>query len=89
MKAPFVTLARPEDGAGAQNSFLGTVTRRLDAEPDPAAPAAAKSEILVDIGAAKTMTAVVPRRVADELGLHEGMQIRAAFDPGHVILAAD
>ncbi len=89
VKAPFVTLSRPEDGASEENSFVGTVTRRLDADPDPkVGEGGGKTEALIDIGAGKTMTAVVPRQVADDLGLQEGTRIRAAFDAGHVILAA-
>ncbi len=87
VKAPFVTLASAgPDPAPQDNSFIGTITRRIDAD---AGAAYAKSEILIDIGSGKTMTAIVPRQLADTQNLREGMVARASFDADHVVLAAD
>jgi molybdate transport system regulatory protein len=82
VKSSFVHLAPLDQApAAARNSFVGRVTRRIDAERN--------SEILLDIRGGKTMTAVVPRRKAEDLGLEEGSQAVATFDPTHVILAVD
>lgn len=87
VKAPFVAVAPAGPAPAPQdNSFLGTVTRRIDAE---AGDADARSEILIDIGSGKTMTAIIPRRVAEAGNLREGMRARASFDADHVVLAAD
>ncbi len=64
-----------------RNWFVGTVTRRVDAERN--------SEVLLDIGHGKTLRAVVPRPVAEDLGLVEGGRAAATFEPDHVILAVD
>ncbi|TBW40307.1 LysR family transcriptional regulator [Siculibacillus lacustris] len=64
-----------------RNLFRGLVKRRVDAELN--------SEIHLDIGAGKTMIAVVPRHDAEDLGLAEGGEIAATFDADHVILAVD
>lgn len=85
IKSSFVGLA-PADlapiGQGvARNSFPGTVTRRIDAERN--------SEVLVDIGSGKTMTAVAPRQTAEDMGIAEGDKVVASFSPTNVILAVD
>lgn len=82
IKSSFVNLS-PLDHApsGARNRFIGKVTRRIDAERN--------SEILLDIGAGKTMTAVVPRQTAEDLGLAEGEEAVATFNATNVILAVD
>lgn len=85
IKSNFVTLA-PADLAPAgqsivRNSFSGIVTRRIDAERN--------SEILVDIGTGKTMTAVAPRQTAEDMGITEGDKVVASFSPTNVILAVD
>lgn len=83
IKSSFVNLT-PVDHApasGARNRFAGVVRRRIDAERN--------SEVLLDIGAGKTMTAVVPRQTAEDLGIAEGERALATFSPTNVILAVD
>jgi molybdate transport system regulatory protein len=82
IKSSFVNLA-PVDHAPktARNRFPGTVKRRIDAERN--------SEILLDIGGSKTMTAVVPRQTAEDLGISEGDEAVATFNATNVILAVD
>ncbi len=82
IKSTFIRLA-PLDQApkNARNWFVGTVKRRIDAERN--------SEVLLDIGHGKTLTAVVPRELAEELAIVEGGQAAATFEPNHVILAVD
>lgn len=82
IKSSFVNLA-PIDHApdGVRNRFVGAVRRRIDAERN--------SEILLDIGAGKTMTAVVPRQTAEDFGFAEGDQAVATFSATNVILAVD
>lgn len=82
IKSSFVNLVPvdhvPKPG---RNQFSGAVTRRIDAERN--------SEILLDIGGGKTMTAVVPRQIADDLEIEEGVLATATFDAENVILAVD
>ncbi len=82
VKSSFIELAAkaPPD-ADARNVFTGTVSRRTDAERN--------CELLIDIGAGKTMTAVLPRRDVEAMGLEEGSQTTARFAPEDVILATD
>jgi molybdate transport system regulatory protein len=65
----------------ARNKIAGTVVRRTDD--------AADSEVTIDIGGGKTITAVVTREGADEAGATIGAQVLAIFKTSHVILAAD
>jgi molybdate transport system regulatory protein len=65
----------------ARNKFLGTVIARTDDDTD--------SEVTIEIGAGKTITAVVTREGADEAGAAIGAQVLAIFKTSHVILAAD
>ncbi len=82
IKSSFVTLAPFDHVTSARrNRFNGVVTRRIDADRN--------SEVLVGIGAGKTMTAVVPRQVAEDLEIEEGARVSAAFDARNVILAVD
>jgi molybdate transport system regulatory protein len=82
IKSSFVSLT-PIDLAprATRNRFVGTVSRRIDAERN--------SEVLLDIGGGKTMTAVVPRQTAEDLGIAKGDKAAATFNPAHVILAVD
>ncbi|MCX7898809.1 MAG: TOBE domain-containing protein [Methylocystis sp.] len=81
VKAPFIELSRPEFEDKRQlNRFDGKIVRCVDA--------ARKSEIVIDVGGAKAMTAVVPRETAERLKLKVGARIVARFDPENVILAA-
>ena len=65
----------------ARNKIAGTVVRRTDDRAD--------SEVTVDIGGGKTITAAVTRDGADEAGTTPGAQVLAIFKATHVILAAD
>ncbi|RTL86151.1 MAG: LysR family transcriptional regulator [Hyphomicrobiales bacterium] len=74
-----VPSARSSDDA--HNRFTGVVSRRTDAERN--------CELLIDIGAGKTMTAVVPRRFVEEMGLEQGSPVTVRFAAEDVIIAAD
>src|ERR1700730_5461948 len=65
----------------ARNKIPGTVARRTDDCAD--------SEVTIDIGGGKTITAVVTRDGADEAGATPGAQVLAIFKTSHVILASD
>jgi molybdate transport system regulatory protein len=83
VNASSVMLAQ-ERGAlriSARNKIVGTVVHRIDD--------AADSEVTIDIGAGKTITAVVTREGADEAGATMGAQVLAIFKTSHVILASD
>jgi molybdate transport system regulatory protein len=82
VKASFVRLVTPEAAAALKrNVFTGTVRSRIDAEVN--------SEVVLDIGAGKTMVVVMPREGVEDLGVREGDAAVATFDPDHVILAVD
>ncbi len=82
VKSSFIELSAPDrTPKDARNLFSGFVTRRTDAERN--------CELLIDIGSGKTMTAVLPRREVDALGLAEKSPVLAHFAPENVILAAD
>jgi molybdate transport system regulatory protein len=82
VKSSFVRLISADQSAtDSRNLFHGVVSRRTDAERN--------SELLIDIGAGKTMTAVMPRRDVEAMELDEGSQAIARFAPEDVILAAD
>jgi molybdate transport system regulatory protein len=82
VKSSFVEVGLPDPAIkDARNRFDGLVTRRTDAERN--------CELLIDIGSGKTMTAVLPRRDVEALGISEGAQVFARFAPEDVILAAD
>lgn len=82
IKSSFVNvgLFDPVDNPG-RNCFRGAIARRVDAERN--------SEILLDIGGGKTMTAVAPRQTIEDLGLRVGDRATATFSPANVILAVD
>jgi len=65
----------------ARNKIAGTVVCRTDD--------AADSEVTIDIGGGKTITAVVTREGAGEAGATPGAQVLAIFKASHVILASD
>jgi molybdate transport system regulatory protein len=82
VKSSFVNLsAEPLSANPVRNSFSGVVTRRIDAERN--------SEVLLDIGAGKTLTAVGPRQTAEDLGIQVGEKVTASFLAANVILATD
>lgn len=81
VKAPFVHLS-PAASAARQpaNRFPATVLKRQDG--------AGRSQVTLDIGDGKTMTAVVDQADAEALAVAPGQRLTAAFDASHVILAA-
>jgi molybdate transport system regulatory protein len=82
VKSSFVELVPSAESApDARNLFTGVVSRRTDAERN--------CELLIDLGAGKTMTAVVARRLVEAMGVDEGSEVTARFAPEDVILAAD
>jgi molybdate transport system regulatory protein len=83
IKAPFVLVARPDDASrtSARNQICGTLVRRE--------PGGINTELTLDIGGGKTLTAVVTSRSAEALGLAVGDRACGLFDAAHVILAVD
>jgi molybdate transport system regulatory protein len=81
IKAPFVILAAADQGQAisAGNRFTGTVVKRVDSDVN--------SEISLDIGDGKTLTAVVTRDSADHMALTPGSRVCALFNASDVILA--
>ncbi len=71
--------AAPPISAG--NKIAGTVVHRSDD--------GTVSEVTIDIGGGKTITAVVTREGADEAGATQGTQVLAIFRASDVIIAAD
>ena len=59
----------------------GTAVRRTDG--------AFNSEIQLDIGDGKILTAVIPKESAEDLRIAAGDRLDAIFKASHVILAAD
>lgn len=83
IKSSFVMLA-PVGEVGrisVRNRVEGVVARREDG--------VVNSEITLEIGGGKTLTAVITLRGADELGLRVGDRAVALIDAAHVILAVD
>jgi molybdate transport system regulatory protein len=83
VKSSFVILAPPEEAISVQgrNKLLGQATRRVDG--------ANNSEIKLDIGDGKILTAVVSKESAEDLRIAPGDRLAAFFNASHVILAAD
>lgn len=83
IKAPFVILAPPDEArrTSVRNRIEGTVARREEG--------AVNSEITLDIGGGKTLTAIITRRSADDLGFRVGDRACALIDASHIILAVD
>lgn len=83
IKSSFVILAAEDQATktSARNRLTGTVTRREDG--------AVNSEITLDIGGGKTITAIVTTQSADELGLQTGQRACALIKASHIILAVD
>ena len=83
IKAPFVMLAPADDArrTSVRNRIEGTVARREDG--------AVNSEITLDIGGGKTLTAIITRHSADDLGFKVGEPACALIDASHIILAVD
>lgn len=82
IKASFVVLAKGENlRTSARNQLAGTVTRREDG--------AVNSEIGIDLGGGKTLTATVTLESARNLELAEGDAVVALVKAPHVILAVE
>ena len=83
IKSSFVMLA-PVGEVGrtsVRNRLEGTVSRREDG--------GVNTEIVLDIGGGKTLTAVITMHSANALGLRVGDRAVALIDAAHVILAVD
>lgn len=83
VKSSFVLLAAAGQklAISARNRVLGTISHREDGP--------VSSEFTMDIGDGKSISAVVTRDAAEELGLQVGDQAVALFKASHVILAVD
>lgn len=83
VKSSFVMLARGDvlPRVSARNLIWGEVVERIDG--------GVNSEIILDIGDGKTLTAVITRESAEELPLVVGDRACALFKASHVILAVD
>lgn len=81
IKSSFVILAPYGNGGrtSARNRLSGTITGRQDT--------AVNSEIIMDLGNGKSLTAIVTRTSADELALQVGSRACALIKAPHVILA--
>jgi molybdate transport system regulatory protein len=81
IKAPFVILAPAGEArrTSMRNRIEGTVARREDGPVN--------SEVTLDIGGGKTLTAIITRHSADDLDLAVGGRACALIDASHVILA--
>ena len=81
IKAPFIILAKGEvtTPVSARNLLTGTVAAREDG--------AVNSEIIVDVGEGKTITAIITIASAEALDLKPGDVATAMFKASHVILA--
>jgi molybdate transport system regulatory protein len=83
VNASSVMLAQNGGGLriSARNEIAGKVLNRVDDDVD--------SEVILDIGGGKTLTAVVTREGADATGAAIGAKVLAIFKTSHVILASD
>ncbi|MBC7953983.1 MAG: TOBE domain-containing protein [Rhodospirillaceae bacterium] len=83
VKSSFVMLAPGDEPLriSARNRIAGTVTHREDG--------AVSTEFTLDIGDGKSITAMVTRDGAEEMGLKPGDRATALFKASHVILAVD
>jgi molybdate transport system regulatory protein len=82
IKSSFVILAKGENlKTSARNQIAGVVSGRTDG--------AVNSEIAVDIGGAKTLTATITLESANALELAVGDEVTALIKAPHVILAVE
>jgi molybdate transport system regulatory protein len=83
IKSSFVILAPDTPGlrTSARNQFSGVITAFEDG--------AVNSEVVLDIGGGMSLTAVVTRESATELGLAVGGRATALIKASHIILAID
>jgi molybdate transport system regulatory protein len=83
IKSSFVILApdTPDLRTSARNQFSGVITALEEG--------AVNSEVVLDIGGGMSLTAVVTRESAGELGLAVGGRAAALVKASHIILAVD
>ncbi|HUI21464.1 MAG TPA: molybdenum-dependent transcriptional regulator [Methylocella sp.] len=83
VNAPSVMLAQGGTAPriSARNKIAGVVIHRVDDAID--------SEVVIDIGSGKTLTAVITREGADAAGAVKAAKVLAIFKTSHVILASD
>jgi molybdate transport system regulatory protein len=83
VKSSLVSLARPKKAApdAGHNRLAGQVVRRIDGD--------IHSEIQLDIGDGKILTAVVPKANAADLRITPGDRLDAIFKASDVMLASD
>lgn len=82
IKASFVILARGEGlRTSARNEIPGVVSRREDG--------AVNSEVTLDIGAGRSLTAMLTIESANALGISQGDRMTALIKAPHVIIAVD
>ena len=83
IKASFVVIAPGNDppAISVRNCLQGVV-RRCELS-------AVNAEIVLDIGAGKTLAATITAHSAEALGLSPGKPACALFDAAHVIVAID
>ena len=81
VKSNFVMLAEEHDASrlSVRNRLAGVVLARTDADTT--------SELVLDLGAAKTLVATITRDSADSLGLGPGVAASALIKASHVTLA--
>lgn len=82
IKSSFVILMPGNDPVtvSARNIIPGTISRRDDGSVN--------SELVLDIGDEKTLTAIITKASADHLGLHVGSPATALVKASHIILMA-
>ena len=81
IKSSFIILV-PDGEAlrtSARNRLAGTVASHVRG--------AVNDEVVLDLGGGRTLTAIITRESADNLGLAIGTRAAALVDPSHVILA--
>jgi len=82
IKSSFVILAKGEDlRTSTRNQLQGRVAVREDG--------AVHSDIQIELGRGKTLSATITRTSADRLGLEVGDQVTALIKSSHVILAIE
>lgn len=83
IKAPFVILARAGD------ALHTSVRNRLEGVVSRVESGAVNTEVTLDLGAGKTLVAMITCRSAEALGLAVGSPAAALIDAAHIILAVD
>ena len=81
VKSSFVALARPQTRRASINEISGSIVLREDDETG--------SEIVLDIGGGKMLTASLTVEAASALGLFPGDPASARIEASHVILAVE